>query len=556
MCYKLDTASCAEKIRGSEKLNRETARARSALHIYICPEQAGLRILTPDTRTPTPIFPKYFTKRCLAFQKRGIYYKHQNSKHKTAVYMKGSDLMMKNTLKRTIACIMIMALVFGAAVSCGDNNTSVSSSSSSESITSSVVSDDTTEAYSESESESTSSSADSDNALSADAVAYSSYSEGILDTSDIFSQRDLTQTADLSEAEYITVSDGEVISITEAGIYVISGTASDCTITVNADTEAKVQLVLDGVNITNSDFPAIYVISADKVFITTTDSSNTLSVTGTFTSDGDTNTDAVIFSKDDLVLNGTGTLNITSAYGNGITSKDDLRITGGTYNITSAQDSLEANDSIAICGGTFSITSDKDALHCENDEDDTVGYIYIADGTFNITSSSDGIQGTTIVQIDGGDLTISSAEGIESTYIQINGGNICIESNDDGINASRKSSAYDVVVEFNGGYTTIVMGSGDVDGVDSNGSIYVNGGTVDITISEQGMAEAFDFDYNAEINGGTVIVNGEERTEITSSMMGGGFGGGGNWGGNGGFGRGNFSGGNGGAQFNSYDSNL
>ena len=59
-----------------------------------------------------------------------------------------------------------------------------------------------------------------------------------------------------------------------------------------------------------------------KYSVTTTDSENTLSVTGTFTADGDTNTDAVIFSKDDLVLNGVGVLNIQSS-DNGVTCKDD-----------------------------------------------------------------------------------------------------------------------------------------------------------------------------------------------------------------------------------------
>jgi hypothetical protein len=128
----------------------------------------------------------------------------------------------------------------------------------------------------------------------------------------VFTDRDLLQTPDLSEAQYLTASDGETLSITEAGIYVISGSAEDCTIRVEAADDAKVQLVLDGVSITNADFPAIYVISADKCFVTTTDSENSLTVTGSFTSDGDTNTDAVIFSKDDLVLSGTGSLEITS----------------------------------------------------------------------------------------------------------------------------------------------------------------------------------------------------------------------------------------------------
>ena len=160
-------------------------------------------------------------------------------------------------------------------------------------------------------------------------------SAGELSADDIFSNRDLAQTADTSSAKSITVTSGQTINITEEGVYVLSGTATNCTVRVEAGNEAKVQLVLDGVDITNDSAPAIYVVSADKCFITST-GSNSLSVTGTFTSDGDTNTDAVIFSKDDIVLNGTGSLTINSSQGNGISGKDDVKITGGTYNITSA----------------------------------------------------------------------------------------------------------------------------------------------------------------------------------------------------------------------------
>ena len=98
--------------------------------------------------------------------------------------------------------------------------------------------------------------------------------------SELFTERDLAQTADLSDAQRITVTDGKIIDITDEGVYVISGTAKNCTIRINADDAAKIQLVLDGVSITNNDFPAIYVISADKVFVTTTNSENTLTVSG------------------------------------------------------------------------------------------------------------------------------------------------------------------------------------------------------------------------------------------------------------------------------------
>ena len=340
-----------------------------------------------------------------------------------------------------------------------------------------------------------------------------------------FTKRDLEQTADTSDAENITVSDGKTIDITSEGVYVISGTAEDCTIRVEADENAKVQLVLDGVSITNSDFPAIYVVSADKVFITTTDSENTLTVSGQFRADGETNTDAVIFSKDDLVLNGTGTLNVTSNSGNGITCKDDMKITGGTYNVKTALDAFEANDSIAVNDGTFNITTNKDGFHCENDEAE--GTITISGGTFNISGKSDGIQACALLQIDGGTFDISAAEGLEATYILINDGDIEIASNDDGINVSNKSTAVGTpTVEINGGNVAITMSGSDVDAIDANGNVIVSGGTVDITYPQQGPSEAFDYDGTAEFSGGTIIINGNEVSEISQGMMGGGMRGG------------------------------
>ena len=343
---------------------------------------------------------------------------------------------------------------------------------------------------------------------------------GMMSADDIFTDRDLEQTADLSSAVNYTVSDNSDITITAEGVYVISGTAENCTVIVEADSEDKVQIVLDSVSITNTDSPAIYVKSADKVFVTTTDSVSSLKVTGAFAADGTTNTDAVIFSKDDIVINGTGTLNISSS-DNGITSKDDLKITGSTLNITCTGDALEANDSVAVAGGNITIVTDKDGIHSENDEDDTVGYVYICGGTLDITSGDDGIHGTTIVQIDGGTITVNASEGIEGTYLQINDGTIAAKASDDGINASRKSSSYTPTIEITGGDLTIEMGSGDTDAIDSNGNLYISGGNIKITAQS-----AFDYDGAGQMTGGTVIVNGTQITTLTNSMMGGGMQGG------------------------------
>ena len=341
-----------------------------------------------------------------------------------------------------------------------------------------------------------------------------------LDTADLFTSRDLEQEADLSEAKAVTVSDGETVTIKTGGVYVIKGTASNAQILVTASDDDKVQLVLDGVSITNESIPCIYVKNADKVFVTTTESENTLSVTGTFTADGDTNTDAVIFSRDDLTLNGKGILNISST-DNGISSKDDLKITGGTINITCTSDALEANDSILMADGTVAVSTSKDGLHAENDEDNTKGYIYIRGGNLTVEAGDDAVHATTIAQVDGGTLTLTGREGIEGTWIQINDGTVSISASDDGINAGQKSQIATPTAEFNGGTVTIVMGSGDTDAVDSNGNLIINGGTLDITAQSP-----FDYDGSGQLNGGTLIVNGTETTSLANQMGGGGMGGG------------------------------
>lgn len=247
---------------------------------------------------------------------------------------------------------------------------------------------------------------------------------GSFSSADMFTERDLARTYEESGAVYVTLSgdgitgemdgvaiNGQTVTITAEGTYIFSGTLSEGQIVVDAD-NAKVQIVFDNVDITCASSAAVYVKSAEKVFVTLAEGSqNTLRNTDEYVAIDDNNIDAVIFAKSDLTLNGTGRLTIVSAEGHGIVSKDDLKITGGTYDIIAAGHALSGKDSVRIADGTFILTAEKDGIHAENADDEEKGYIYIADGDFAITSDGDGMDASNIVQIEDGTFDITAGGG-------------------------------------------------------------------------------------------------------------------------------------------------
>ena len=435
--------------------------------------------------------------------------------------------------KKILAVIVAAALIVSCFTSC-DNN--ASSDSQASQVTSSTTSS----------SDSTSSGTDTSSDTSDSTSDSGSDSDKQLTADDMFSDRDLSgdysectditlskSTASCSDSS-VTVADGSVV-ITKAGTYKLSGTFTG-QIIVNAGDSDKVQLVLDNVSITKEGSAALYIINADKVFVTTVSGTeNTLASTGEFaTSDDETNIDGAIFSKSDITFNGSGTLSVKCESKHGIVTKDDLKITGGTYNITSASQGLSGKDSVRIAGGNITITSGTDGIHSENTDNTEKGYVYISGGTLNITSGKDCIDASGTVDIKDGTFTLKAGGG------------------------SSEKTTGDSTESYKGikadGVLTISGGTFDIDTLDdaihSNADVTVSGGTLDISTGDDGIHS----DNNTVVSGGeiniekcyeglegqTVMVSGGKVT-LTSSDDGINAAGGDNQGVGGGFGPDSFS---------------
>lgn len=413
----------------------------------------------------------------------------------------------KNRKKETGA---VVSLLLASSLAFGGCGTAVTSASF---VNTESASTESTGETSADNAAATSESTASENAIeSASDIDFDlELTESTIDTE--FTDREKSGSYKASEAVKITLNkttatvsgsgakaDGSTITIMEEGVYIVSGTLEDGQIIVDASDSDKVQIVLDGVHINCKTNAAIYVREADKVFITLAEnSSNTLGGGNEYTQIDDNTVDGVIFSKSNLVCNGTGSLTIEADYKHGIVSKDDLVITGGTYKIAAADNGITAKDQIKILNGSFDIDAANSAVKAKNTDDAELGNIYIAGGIFTIEAEQDGFHATGSIVVDDGTITVNSGddgfhaeldtvihggtilveksnEGLEGKRVVVNGGDITINASDDGINAA--NSGDDGVNAINPGANAVGSGDDDSNAASSNNdsSAAVNSG--------------------------------------------------------------------------------
>ncbi len=339
---------------------------------------------------------------------------------------------------------------------------------------------------------------------------------------DMFTDRDVRTEYDESDSVLIQLNgtsaaassnsvkiSGTTVTITEEATYIISGTLDDGMIIVNAPDTAKLQIVLNGVDITSKTSAPLYILEADKVFLTLADGTeNTLSNGGTFTAIDENNIDASIFSKQDLTLNGSGSLTVISPAGHGIVCKDDLVLTSGTYIVNSASHGLDANDSVRITGETnLTIDAGKDGIHSENTDDASLGFIYISNGTLNIEAEGDGIAAGAYVQIENGifDLLVGGGSVNGSSASSGNYGGFMGGGGHGGMRPGGSQSTT----------TTTDDSSTSMKGIKAANSLLISGGTFHIDSADDSVHS----DVSATINGGTFeIASGDDAIHAEDTL--------------------------------------
>jgi hypothetical protein len=256
-----------------------------------------------------------------------------------------------------------------------------------------------------------------------------------------------------SDAIKANIEIENVINIAKAGTYEFSGDLSNGQISINSnDINGDITIILNNVNIICENAPAIFVYNA------TTNSS---------------------------------TCNVT---------------------IKLAEDSINT-----ISGGKI-----KQSVEGWSDQSEILYYIdkgYDDDQNYYERYKYDAAISSDIsLTFEGeGTLTVNALkkEGIETKRdITINSGNYIINALDDGINACTDNES---VITINGGTILVNVQSEaeEGDGIDSNGYIYINDGTIYAFACENSQDNGLDSDSGTYINGGTVVATGNMADAVS-----------------------------------------
>lgn len=343
------------------------------------------------------------------------------------------------------------------------------------------------------ETENGSSSSDSDDSQgtgvdTVDPVIDDDYSDDVLNISDFSKTIYVTWNG---SAASVTGSDG-VIDCSVSGGHVTLGTSSSAVEGMNivlsgsgSDGALKVYnsdkfvITLAGVSLTSKTGAAVNSQCKKRVFILLQENTNNTLADAVTYSDVPSGEDSkgCLFSEGQLVVTGTGRLNISGNSKHAIASDDYIRHNNGAVYVTTAvSDGIHVNDYFRIDAGTLDITASGDGIECDE------GYINIAGGTLTIKSAGDGLK--------------TSYEGTSTDvtpYVNVSDGTVGITTT--GAKGMGIKAASDVIIS-GGTLTSSVSGAGSK-AIKADNNVSIGGGTLTLNTTGASMYDSSDKDISS-----------------------------------------------------------
>ncbi len=307
--------------------------------------------------------------------------------------------------------------------------------------------------------------------------------------------------------------EGTALTIKESGTYVVSGACANGSIVVKKNVTG-VTLVLNGLTLSASATAPITCSKGSEVCIVASAGTVNDLADDKYNND-DVYTDetlypdienAVIKCKDgsNVTICGAGTINIISNGKNGIKGGGDLYEEDEEGSATST---LLSTSSLTIKEVTLNITANvNDGLKSDKE-------LNILSGNITVSAVDDGIKCDYVMNI-GTDGTAGptvnvkkSKEGIEAATLNVYSGNITVNATDDGINAAN-SDLKNYSFSYNQYGGTVYVNVTNGDGIDSNGTINLIGGTLEVYTPSQGDGDPLDAERGTYFKGATVLAVG------------------------------------------------
>jgi hypothetical protein len=318
---------------------------------------------------------------------------------------------------------------------------------------------------------------------------------------------------------------GTNVKVNASGTYRFTGSCSQGSIVVKKNVKG-VTLILDNLTLSASATAPITCNKGTQVNIVAAAGSVNNLADDKYNND-DVYTDetaypdienAVIKCKDgsNVIISGTGTINV-NAYGkNGVKGGADLYEEDDDGNVT---ETLLSTASLTVKDVTLNVS----IKHSYKDPDDANAYdgdaiksekeLNILSGNITVSANDDGIKSDYTLNIgaegtDGPTIKVTkSTEGIEAATLNVYSGNVSVNADDDGINAANSDlTGYSFSYNQYGGYVYVNCTNGD--GIDSNGTINLNGGTLEVYSPSQGDGDPLDADGGTTFGGATVLAVG------------------------------------------------